>query len=763
VHCAENTILGSGDKVVATLLSQGRQRLLERYGARAIGLDMEAYGTLQVCANRGIPALIVKGVQDDASEAKDESGAKDLWRAYAAHAAAIFAREVVRRHSFVTRRLEPSLDPDIARVAAEFRDLDSEQAFAYSLSISETYGELRRGVFARRKQPLSVLKPTDASPCVSLHAGGGAGKSRIIRRLFAEAAASKEWPRPMLIDLKLVRRTGLSELGGRQVLSRVASTATAPRRTLAEVEEIVRAGVPLLLIVDSVNEVSKEARTVLSDWYEELRLLGRVYLLAADRTGSATSFPATSFATVDLLDPLAVRTAIDSHLGSGAYDSIASDEVRELYRQPFFLALTLRSGYELKTAVQSDNFRAFLVERVLLGERQLHDVARGVFDSHDSEGDLVAERLLDRLDEAVRERLTQAGVLMSDGSFSHHLWRDYLVSLALVIDSTKWDPQSLDIASIGSSHLEWLSLAMEQIPAEQQRERFVKAVYNWNYAAASESIAVTSATHGAPAISRALRLALLAAIAEKLFDRVAHTRDRARRLLETHTGGDADAIKRFDSEDKLREYVRAISERASWFSTWQRHYCRRSGFTPITEDVEDVASEDSVIGWAASNAIRRSVITPGIAEELARVYDDARDKDDVPIRWRAVHALSSFVDAGNVRFLQRVLKNDGHHWVQYGTVRALVEVASKADSDLRRDIIEGLVRFAYGYRPTKAWMMRHMFNELVGAALLDGAHAEWVDAISPLFDAVLSRAEAREREALTVKIQNFRTTVRGEA
>jgi hypothetical protein len=116
-----------------------------------------------------------------------------------------------------------------------------------------------------------------------------------------------------------------------------------------------------------------------------------------------------------------------------------------------------------------------------------------------------------------------------------------------------------------------------------------------------------------------------------------------------------------------------------------------------------------------------------------------------------------------VRFLQRVLKNDGHHWVQYGTVRALVEVASKADSDLRRDIIEGLVRFADGYRPTKAWMMRHMFNELVGAALLDGAHAEWVDAISPLFDAVLSRAEAREREALTVKIQNFRTTVRGEA
>src|SRR5574341_275727 len=94
IHCAG--ILGSGEKLVADESAEVRRWLIDEYGHRALGVEMEAYGFAVAATEKGVPFLVAKAVQDPATTAKDDPTQKDVWRSYAIDASAAFASALLR-------------------------------------------------------------------------------------------------------------------------------------------------------------------------------------------------------------------------------------------------------------------------------------------------------------------------------------------------------------------------------------------------------------------------------------------------------------------------------------------------------------------------------------------------------------------------------------------------------------------------------------------------------------------------------------------
>jgi formylglycine-generating enzyme required for sulfatase activity/nucleoside phosphorylase len=100
VHADDQSILGSGDKLVASEFAEQREWLIGTFGKHALGLEMEGYGALMACRSRDIPFLLVKAAQDPATALKDAPVSKDEWRRYAASAAASFVVAFLERFRF---------------------------------------------------------------------------------------------------------------------------------------------------------------------------------------------------------------------------------------------------------------------------------------------------------------------------------------------------------------------------------------------------------------------------------------------------------------------------------------------------------------------------------------------------------------------------------------------------------------------------------------------------------------------------------------
>jgi nucleoside phosphorylase len=103
VHVDRRFKLGSGDKLVASEFAEARQWLISTYGKDAIGLEMEAFGSIIACRSSDTPFLVIKASQDPATAAKDHLGEKDVWRIYAAEGAAAFALTLIENYDLPQR------------------------------------------------------------------------------------------------------------------------------------------------------------------------------------------------------------------------------------------------------------------------------------------------------------------------------------------------------------------------------------------------------------------------------------------------------------------------------------------------------------------------------------------------------------------------------------------------------------------------------------------------------------------------------------
>jgi HEAT repeat protein len=99
-------------------------------------------------------------------------------------------------------------------------------------------------------------------------------------------------------------------------------------------------------------------------------------------------------------------------------------------------------------------------------------------------------------------------------------------------------------------------------------------------------------------------------------------------------------------------------------------------------------SPDSMVGWTAANVLKRTKVSL-----RALTFVKALTKSLHPVvRWRAVHVLGSFPSSGNVGTVSRILVTDRDHWVRYGAVRSLVEMAALGTSEIRKSALSAIKR-----------------------------------------------------------------------
>src|SRR5207247_135262 len=105
--------------------------------------------------------------------------------------------------------------------------------------------------------------------------------------------------------------------------------------------------------------------------------------------------------------------------------------------------------------------------------------------------------------------------------------------------------------------------------------------------------------------SHELEVALLAIIAEKLLDRIHPTRDRFRRMLSEFPSKVAEPFASVRRLEDIVDQVERAESKVDWFLVWRTLFVRRGRPLLRKEEIDLISSEDSVMGWTASNVIRR--------------------------------------------------------------------------------------------------------------------------------------------------------------
>lgn len=305
VHCSRRSVLGSGEKVVATKFAFCRQLLLNRFPERAIGLEMEAFGAQTACRERDIPFLVIKASQDPATRRKDKPAEKDVWRVYAAQAAATFTIVIINR-GFEPRRSELLLEhmKQVLRYVQIFERDAPRPTFAYKVSRAESYALLKAGIYDLQSREPTVLIPNDAIPAVVLHGGGGTGKSRIVKSLIGPLIDEDEELCPVLVDLRKYRSEGRHGQNSRDPdtpVQDILLNCTVPRRTPDEMKRLAIEA-RLVVLIDGLNEVSRETRTALVEYFRRMDGELTCYLLVTDRFGPIEPLETFSHAIVERLD-----------------------------------------------------------------------------------------------------------------------------------------------------------------------------------------------------------------------------------------------------------------------------------------------------------------------------------------------------------------------------------------------------------------------------------------------------------------------------
>jgi nucleoside phosphorylase len=768
-HNARKSLLGCGDQVVAAA-EEANGWLRTAFDNRAIGLEMESATALAVAEGEGLEFLLIKGVQDDGTEAKDRE-AKDAWRGYVASASAAFAIELIRRwpgsggdDEAVPRDIVSRHQVDARKAAESLEDEDPPPAFDYTVSTAASYVELRRRAFDAAAKSPEAVRPNAANPLVVLHGAGGSGKSRILRAVF-KVVAGEGLTSPVYLRL---RKPSVREISAELPrLSTLLKAASVPERTKPEVDTLAQ-GSKLLIILDGLNEVPQDVRELLVRYILALRRQHASFALVSDRFETLTG-PEFRHAQVDPLDSAFVARVFDSQFGSDSYSKL-SESLRKIYRRPFFLSLSLKTNIQFADqTTRGEIFQEFLIRHLGLDEPLLNELARVVLTYQITPQDkslpsTFSEYLKRHAGVETIQKLRDAGVFStSEDAFEHELWRDYLTARELARDESKWTHRVLDLVTSSATSLDCLSLTAELLPNADQRDEFVKALYDWNYLAAADRVIEIRRDDLAPAgVSDNVRVAVLAAVTEKTFDSVDRTSRRAAEILRHHKDPLARSLQELTSVDGLYQFVRDIdsSSRPDWFAEWQRIFTlRKPGGDRVdaTTVIEALASPDSLIGWAAASAARRSTLSDTEVQRVAnRLVETVGQEHERVVRWRAAHVLGAHPTDAAVDGLVEAAKSDSYPWVRYGAVRSLIEIAARAGTDIRSRAVTRLREvLEEGSLPEDVQMRRHILREVIETCFYGGAEGEWAVSMTPLIQLAIARIDERYRPQFEARAAEF--------
>lgn len=549
---------------------------------------------------------------------------------------------------------------------------------------------------------------------VLLQARGGAGKTFTMQRA-AEAVADA------MRSAAVVRVTGLTFAGKNDAgsVSEELLALTAPDVTV----DLLRGGAPCVIMVDGLNEAE--------------RSLAEGVLAAADLL--ASRHPNLG---VVVSDRLVRRDVPTDTWALATLTKVPDDEVRRLTNRkpgesfpdvltnPYYLENARRSPDE---PVGPAMHERFLIDHGGVRPEDLERLTAAAYGQYDSQRSRILDLGSLRRDagDRVVDALLGAQVVGAEELvFRHHLIHDYLAARHVAQDASRWDRDTFDVLTFGAASFDALGMVLQQTALSV--DLLVRRVHDWNmYGAAHLLVEDRGAGRR---VGSAMRLELLGSLAARRFDRVSAT---AQQVSDALRIDGSDLAQRLLHADSLAAILRVVAVEASALGSdeireWLALFGRESGAPAADDDLAALREADSLLGWTASNVLKRLVLSEKQRELLLAQTTDDNDT----LRWRAVHVLGAHPHEGVKDRLLTVLSEDPDVWVRYGALRSLVEIAASTDRAERDDIFQELASRAGAIAEEP-----RLLKEVERALPVDEQPADWADSAGLLLQELWARSE----------------------
>ncbi|WP_089938795.1 hypothetical protein [Candidatus Entotheonella palauensis] len=229
-------------------------------------------------------------------------------------------------------------------------------------------------------------------------------------------------------------------------------------------------------------------------------------------------------------------------------------------------------------------------------------------------------------------------------------------------------------------------MVLEQLEMGSDADRFVRQLYDWNQYAAAYS-AAEGRYRGAIQVTEEMEIILLAMLAERRWDLITATR---RRVVDALSLFPTEMANRFLEAASLAEVFSIIDEietAEEFFLSWKELFTRSTRTNIVNNaELEQIRVPDSVVGWTCANVLKRLTVEDHQQAILRSFLKDA----DRTVCWRIVHVMGAFPGEANAEQLFAVFDSDSYHWIRYGAIRSLVEIAALANARLRSKIFSKL-------------------------------------------------------------------------
>jgi hypothetical protein len=624
-----------------------------------------------------------------------------------------------------------SLEENIAAIASPTPE------FKVEIGAVDSYDRMFTGDFSAKWTEDQLLDHVLASGRLLL-AGRGGGAKTVILEKCAKRALRRGYV-PILLSMRSwtqMHAQTWSGLGSRSMkvdyLLRTLSSSTVD---ISKLDALPPATVRMLLI-DGLNEVDgKDAQDLIFAMDEYAATAINTSVIVSDRLVRRDFIQADRW-KLCLVLPLAVdevRRQVAKHRSKEAHHEVLSDAEWTLLSSPYFLNSYIKTGELAET--RAAELRNWFQRHASLTDADLVLASRAAYQVYGSASRSFLLAEFERIAGAVVVQKLNETLIVSgqQALFDHHLKHDFLASFYLVQNEPLWNRESFDHVTFRGSSFDAIMMCVEQIP-EAIADRFVRAVYNWNIYGVGYSLA-ESRRHN---VSADMRTVILAMFAERMQDAVAPTAERARdtlRLLQ-----DKDARRFFDTSSlsDVFDLVNKYEATSEWFNTWRNLFTTAPGSKVDDAVVHLIEDRDSVQGWTTANVLKRSFLN----DEQQIFLQGVLNSPDPVIRWRAAHTLGAFPSEGNAKALMRQV-SDGAWDVRYGAVRSLMELASRAEDNLRREVFESL---ALNFRQINEHSS--IKEELRRTMLIPGAKSPktWVSSCISLITAFQLSASEAESE-----------------
>lgn len=619
-------------------------------------------------------------------------------------------------------------------------------AFNLMVGWAADYPSLFMSRFASVEKPHSLTNRVLDRRRVLLSGRGGSGKTVLLRREFMTLSERRD-KLPVFISLKRWTDDDYEEWKqmGSEGVTRIPFLLTKfmeyPKADPLELYNLP-AIVDRVLFVDGLNEVrSATGQEILEELDQLVSCTSYWFVIVSDRL-TRRSLPAASCWSLATVRPLSVdeRIRLLKRESRGKVDL-------PLLESPYFMNIYLLQVDDSAHSPAQMLETWFLTHSGVSGTDELAALSCAAFEMyrrHKSRTFPIAD-LQAIVGVELVQKLRDSRALELSGErarFDHHLKHDFLAARHLPNIVAGVEPVSqeeiraaLNALTFRASSFDAFALALELAGSAGAAECLVRAFYDYSWYGTTYALA-ESRVPKAAAVSLELGTALLALTAEKKWDFLLKTAERASDALMLFGDQEAGMVTLLvgaTSLDDVFQAVLSLQSDEEWFKAWRELFCSRGTNVNVDRVIEQMAEADSVFGWTAANVLRRVALGTAHVEQVLGLMTDAQSAS---IRWRAAHAAGAIPTAECAAALLSRLNVDEDEWVRYGCVRSLVEIAARRRA-VRKSVFDGLVSGAQE-------IAKHLrtVGEMRSALFVDGARLsgdewqaeEWKAAVTPVVE-----------------------------